>query len=232
MRTPGGGSTSGASIVRQVERDRLLAADLHEAAVLEELARLRVALAHLALERVLAEAARALANLFEQRAADPAAGGGPARRRCAPTASVDPGLDEAAADGLVAEARDEVRELAASRSRLKRRFSSVGTSSGVARRRTSISASSSASVVAGCDRQPVHAPSLGCGSMRVHVRLFAGPARARGLVASASVDGVARVDDVWPALGLGDEPRGAPLRREQVVRRARATSSRTGTRWR
>jgi molybdopterin synthase catalytic subunit/molybdopterin converting factor small subunit len=43
--------------------------------------------------------------------------------------------------------------------------------------------------------------------MRVHVRLFAG-LRERAGWSQREVDGVERVDDVWPALGLGDEPPG------------------------
>ena len=41
--------------------------------------------------------------------------------------------------------------------------------------------------------------------MRIHVRLFAG-LRERAGWSERDVDGVARVDDVWAALGLGDEP--------------------------
>jgi MoaE-MoaD fusion protein len=43
--------------------------------------------------------------------------------------------------------------------------------------------------------------------MRVTVRLFAG-LRERAGWSERDVDGVARVADVWPALGLGDEPAG------------------------
>jgi molybdopterin synthase catalytic subunit len=43
--------------------------------------------------------------------------------------------------------------------------------------------------------------------MRVKVRLFAG-LRERAGVAERELDGVARVADVWPALGLGAEPAG------------------------
>jgi len=43
--------------------------------------------------------------------------------------------------------------------------------------------------------------------MRVHVRLFAG-LRERAGWSQRDVEDVARVDDVWRALGLGDEPRG------------------------
>ena len=43
--------------------------------------------------------------------------------------------------------------------------------------------------------------------MRVTVKLFAG-VRERAGVAERELDGVARVADVWPALGLGDEPPG------------------------
>jgi molybdopterin synthase catalytic subunit len=43
--------------------------------------------------------------------------------------------------------------------------------------------------------------------MRVHVRLFAG-LRERAGWSERDVDGVARVDDVWSALDLGDEPPG------------------------
>jgi molybdopterin synthase catalytic subunit len=43
--------------------------------------------------------------------------------------------------------------------------------------------------------------------MRVHVRLFAG-LRERAGWSQREVDGVTRVDDVWAALGLGDEPPG------------------------
>jgi molybdopterin synthase catalytic subunit/molybdopterin converting factor small subunit len=43
--------------------------------------------------------------------------------------------------------------------------------------------------------------------MRVHVRLFAG-LRERAGWSRRDVDGVARVDDVWAALDLGDEPPG------------------------
>ena len=43
--------------------------------------------------------------------------------------------------------------------------------------------------------------------MRVTVKLFAG-VRERAGVAERELDGVARVADVWAALGLGDEPPG------------------------
>src|SRR2546423_175621 len=43
--------------------------------------------------------------------------------------------------------------------------------------------------------------------MRVTVRLFAG-LRERAGVAERELEGVARVSEVWPALGLGDEPEG------------------------
>ena len=43
--------------------------------------------------------------------------------------------------------------------------------------------------------------------MRITVRLFAG-LRERAGYAQREVEGVARVRDVWPALGLGDEPEG------------------------
>lgn len=43
--------------------------------------------------------------------------------------------------------------------------------------------------------------------MHVTVRLFAG-LRERAGVARVELDGVQRVADVWPALGLGDEPPG------------------------
>jgi molybdopterin synthase catalytic subunit/molybdopterin converting factor small subunit len=43
--------------------------------------------------------------------------------------------------------------------------------------------------------------------MRVKVRLFAG-LRERAGVAERELEGVTRVADVWPALGLGDEPDG------------------------
>jgi MoaE-MoaD fusion protein len=43
--------------------------------------------------------------------------------------------------------------------------------------------------------------------MRVHVRLFAG-LRERAGWSEREIYDVARVDDVWPALGLGDEPPG------------------------
>jgi MoaE-MoaD fusion protein len=43
--------------------------------------------------------------------------------------------------------------------------------------------------------------------MRVTVRLFAG-LRERAGRARLELDGVARVEDVWPKLGLGDEPPG------------------------
>ena len=43
--------------------------------------------------------------------------------------------------------------------------------------------------------------------MRVRVRLFAG-LRERTGIAERELDGVTRVADVWPALGLGDEPDG------------------------
>jgi molybdopterin synthase catalytic subunit/molybdopterin converting factor small subunit len=43
--------------------------------------------------------------------------------------------------------------------------------------------------------------------MRVKVRLFAG-LRERAGAAERELDGVTRVSDVWPALGLGDEPEG------------------------
>src|SRR5437762_10938245 len=43
--------------------------------------------------------------------------------------------------------------------------------------------------------------------MRVRVRLFAG-LRERAGVAERELEDVVRVSDVWPALGLGDEPEG------------------------
>jgi molybdopterin synthase catalytic subunit/molybdopterin converting factor small subunit len=43
--------------------------------------------------------------------------------------------------------------------------------------------------------------------MKVHVRLFAG-LRERAGWRERELDGVARVDDVWPALELGEEPPG------------------------
>src|ERR1700758_4884008 len=43
--------------------------------------------------------------------------------------------------------------------------------------------------------------------MQVTVRLFAG-LRERAGWSRRELDGVARVDDVWPALELGDEPPG------------------------
>ena len=43
--------------------------------------------------------------------------------------------------------------------------------------------------------------------MRVTVRLFAG-LRERAGRARLELEDVARVEDVWPALGLGDEPPG------------------------
>jgi molybdopterin synthase catalytic subunit/molybdopterin converting factor small subunit len=43
--------------------------------------------------------------------------------------------------------------------------------------------------------------------MRVKVRLFAG-LRERAGVAERELEGVTRVSEVWPALGLGDEPDG------------------------
>jgi MoaE-MoaD fusion protein len=43
--------------------------------------------------------------------------------------------------------------------------------------------------------------------MRVKVRLFAG-LRERAGVAERELDDIARVGDIWPALGLGDEPEG------------------------
>jgi molybdopterin synthase catalytic subunit/molybdopterin converting factor small subunit len=45
------------------------------------------------------------------------------------------------------------------------------------------------------------------GRMRVRVRLFAG-LRERAGWSQREVDGVTRIADVWPALGLGDEPPG------------------------
>src|SRR5262249_7993669 len=57
---------------RQVERDGLLPADLDEAAVLEELARIGIAFAYLALQRLPVEAARPFADVGEQRTPDPA----------------------------------------------------------------------------------------------------------------------------------------------------------------
>jgi molybdopterin synthase catalytic subunit len=43
--------------------------------------------------------------------------------------------------------------------------------------------------------------------MRVRVRLFAG-LRERAGFAERELEGISRVADVWPALGLGDEPAG------------------------
>ena len=43
--------------------------------------------------------------------------------------------------------------------------------------------------------------------MRVKVRLFAG-LRERAGIAERELEDVARLDDVWPALGLGEEPEG------------------------
>jgi molybdopterin synthase catalytic subunit len=55
--------------------------------------------------------------------------------------------------------------------------------------------------------------------MRVTVRLFAG-LRERAGRARLDVEDVARVADVWPALGLGDEPPGLlyAVNREYVER--------------
>jgi molybdopterin synthase catalytic subunit len=55
--------------------------------------------------------------------------------------------------------------------------------------------------------------------MRVTVRLFAG-LRERAGRARVELEDVARVDDVWPALGLGDEPDGLlyAVNREYVER--------------
>src|SRR3954452_125265 len=89
----------------------------------------------------------------------------------------------------------------------KRRFSRFGTSSGLARRRTSIASPSPSSVVARLMVRPSTPPSLGCRLMRVHVRLFAG-LRERAGWSRRDVEDVARIDDVWSALGLGDEPAG------------------------
>ena len=57
--------------------------------------------------------------------------------------------------------------------------------------------------------------------MRVTVRLFAG-LRERAGTARIELDGVERVADVWPALGLGDEPAGLlyALNRAYVGREA------------
>jgi molybdopterin synthase catalytic subunit/molybdopterin converting factor small subunit len=49
--------------------------------------------------------------------------------------------------------------------------------------------------------------STNVGTMRVTVRLFAG-LRERAGWSQRELEGVARVADVWPALGLGDEPDG------------------------
>jgi molybdopterin synthase catalytic subunit len=55
--------------------------------------------------------------------------------------------------------------------------------------------------------------------VRVTVRLFAG-LRERAGRSRVELEDVARVDDVWPALGLGDEPRGLlyAVNREYVDR--------------
>ncbi|HKU57539.1 MAG TPA: molybdenum cofactor biosynthesis protein MoaE [Gaiellaceae bacterium] len=55
--------------------------------------------------------------------------------------------------------------------------------------------------------------------MRVSVRLFAG-LRERAGSSSIELDDVARVEDVWPRLGLGDEPPGLlyAVNREYVER--------------
>jgi molybdopterin synthase catalytic subunit/molybdopterin converting factor small subunit len=55
--------------------------------------------------------------------------------------------------------------------------------------------------------------------VQVTVRLFAG-LRERAGVARLELDGVERVDDVWPRLGLGDEPGGLlyAVNREYVQR--------------
>ena len=55
--------------------------------------------------------------------------------------------------------------------------------------------------------------------MRVSVRLFAG-LRERAGSSSLELDDVARVEDVWPRLGLGDEPPGLlyAVNREYVER--------------
>src|SRR4051812_50068880 len=55
--------------------------------------------------------------------------------------------------------------------------------------------------------------------MRVTVRLFAG-LRERAGRARVELDDVARLEDVWPALGLGDEPPGLlyAVNREYVDR--------------
>ena len=66
--------------------------------------------------------------------------------------------------------------------------------------------------------------------MKVTVRLFAG-LRERAGWGKRELDGVARVEDVWPALELGDEPAGLlyAVNKEYA---SGSTSSRTATRWR
>ena len=65
----------------------------------------------------------------------------------------------------------------------------------------------------------------------IRVRLFAG-LRERAGWSSRELDGVARVGDVWAALGLGDAARRSALRGQQGVRRRPSASSPTATRWR
>src|ERR1051325_3722344 len=87
-------------------------------------------------------------------------------------------------------------------------FTTLACRSGSTRRRTWTTASSSSSVSACVIARPdTTVGSLGCDEVRIHVRLFAG-LRERAGWSQREVDGVARVDDVWRALDLGEEPPG------------------------
>src|SRR5204862_5087613 len=93
----------------ELEHDRLLAAGLHEAAPLEEGARLGVALLHLALDLGLAEAASPDRDFGEQGRTDPAAATGRHDGEDA-LGEAPPRLYEAAGDRVHAEAAQEPAE--------------------------------------------------------------------------------------------------------------------------
>jgi len=95
---------------RELEHDSLLAAYAAEAAPHEELERIGVALTHLELDAALAKVPCAGRDVREQRGADASA---PSLRhdRDVPDCELRPRLDEAAADRLLAEAREQVDQI-------------------------------------------------------------------------------------------------------------------------
>ena len=74
-------------------------------------------------------------------------------------------------------------------------------------------------------------PRVRCDRMKVAVRLFAGLRELAGTRAiEIELPEGSTAADVWPALGLGDEPPGLLARRQQELRAARHACSPTATR--